>query len=73
MIDWGVHRYMCIVLALDVPSLVWWYSRHLCSLDLGDQSAMGISALFYIYIYIYIYIYRSAKFVVAVFKASMLD
>ena len=56
--------YIYVDLPLDVPSLVWQYSRHLCSIARGVNSAMGIYVLFFIY--------RSVKFGVLVFMASML-
>ena len=43
----GIVLYIYIDLPLDVPSLVQWYSRHLCSIK-GGQCAMGICALCYI-------------------------
>ena len=60
--------HICIDLPLDVPSLVWQYSRHLCLI--GGLIGHG-------YICIVPYMYRSAircaKFGVVVFKASLLE
>ena len=59
------NGYMCIVLYL--PSLVQQYSRHLCSIGGGGGVNLPL-------VYVHCAIpARSAKFGVAVFKASMLD
>ena len=57
---------MCILLyLLDLPSLVSWYSRQLCLIDLGVNLPC-------IYVH-YAISARAATFGVEVFKASILD
>ena len=65
-----MHCFIYIDLPLDLPSLVWWYSWHLCSIAREVKWYIGIYALFYIYIYLPL---DCAKFGVVVIMASMLD